>query len=86
MCNVHVIIIYYNYNHCRFGPPVRFWCVRYESKHNYFKQLAHRVKCFKNISKILAQRHQEFMCYNLNAENGLFKKQALVGPGMYHCA
>ena len=47
-----------NYNMCllytltyiafiRCGPLSRFWCMRFESKHNYFKNLAHRVGCFK---------------------------------------
>ena len=27
----------------RFGPPVRFWCMRFEGKHSYFKDLAHRI-------------------------------------------
>lgn len=65
----------------RYGPPVRFWCMRFESKHNYFKELAHRVKCFKNIPKTMAQRHQEFMCYSLNGENSPFSKENMTGPG-----
>ena len=36
---------------------------RFEAKHNYFKSLAHKVKCFKNIAKTLAERHQHLMCY-----------------------
>lgn len=39
--------------------------MRFEGKHNYFKDLAHRVKCFKNIAKTLATRHQHLMCYYL---------------------
>lgn len=41
--------------------------MNFESKHNYFKDLAHRVKCFKNISKTMAERHQEFVCYLINS-------------------
>ena len=55
--------------------------MRFESKHNYFKELAHRVKCFKNIPKTMAQRHQEFMCYHLNGENSPFSKDSMAGPG-----
>ena len=38
------------------------WCMRFESKHTYFKSLSHRVKSFKNI---FASRHQTIMCYYL---------------------
>ena len=39
--------------------------MRFESKHNYFKDLAHRVKNFKNILKTMAEQHQEALCYHL---------------------
>ena len=42
--------------------------------------LAHRVKCSKNIVKAMAQKHQELMCYHLNSKRSLFTKQAMVGP------
>lgn len=48
---------------CRFGPVVRFWCMRFEGKHSYFKDLARRVRCYKNIPKTLARCHQHMMCY-----------------------
>ena len=51
---------------CRFGPPSRYWCMRFEAKHSYFKKLAHVVKNFKNIPKTLAERHQSRMCYELS--------------------
>lgn len=76
-CNVtpkmHYMI---HYPECieRYGPLVRFWCMRFESKHNYFKQ------CFKNIPKTMAQRHPKFMCYHLNCENSPFTKETMVGP------
>lgn len=51
----------------------RYWCMRYEAKHNYFKDLALKMKCFKNICKSLAERHQRFMCYNYLNSNTLLK-------------
>ena len=53
----------------RFGPPSRYWCMRFEAKHSYFKSLAQRVNNFKNICKTLAYRHQYLTCYNLAASN-----------------
>uniref|UniRef100_A0A1X7T9Z5 Uncharacterized protein n=1 Tax=Amphimedon queenslandica TaxID=400682 RepID=A0A1X7T9Z5_AMPQE len=46
-----------------FGPASRYLCMRFEAKHSYFKSLAHRIKCFKNIEKTLAEHHQNLMCY-----------------------
>ena len=73
----------------RYGPLVRFWCMRFEGKHNYFKDLAHRLKCFKNISKTMAYRHQELVCYYVNSGSDCspFCKESKTGPGtcMYMC-
>jgi hypothetical protein len=58
--------------------------MRFEGKHNYFKDMAHRVKCFKNIPKTMAHRHQEQLCYYLNSssDDSPFVKEVMVGPGM----
>ena len=58
----------------RYGPPVRYWCMRFEAKHAYFKSLALRIKNFKNIAKSLATRHQHKMCYLLSAGKNFFLK------------
>lgn len=66
----------------RCGPISRFWCMRFEAKHSYFKSLAHRVKCFKNIPKTLADRHQHLMCYILsNPTQSPFIKEMKTGKG-----
>lgn len=54
--------------------------MRFEGKHNYFKDLAHRVKCFKNIPKSLASRHQRLVCYQFATDS---VKETLFGPGIY---
>ena len=67
----------------RCGPVSRFWCMRFEAKHSYFKSLAHRVKCFKNIQKTLADRHQHLMCYHLsNPNSSPFVKGMKTGKGI----
>lgn len=43
------------------GPVVRFWAMRMEAKHQYFKQIAFKTKNFINIKKTLAQKHQEHL-------------------------
>ena len=55
--------------------------MRFEGKNNYFKDLAHRVKCFKNIPKTLAVRHQRLVCYQLASGNSTFFKDTAIGPG-----
>lgn len=65
---------------CRYGPLVRYWCMHFEGKHSYFKDLAHRVKCFKNIPKTLANWHQEMICYQINSDHSTFFTKAETGP------
>jgi hypothetical protein len=40
------------------GPPIKNWCMRFEGKHRYFKQLAVRSLNFKNPLLTLTKRHQ----------------------------
>ena len=69
--------------HPRCGPLVHMWCMRYESKHSYFKNLARVVGNFKNILKTLAVRHQRYVCL-LMLEPELYLKQAInTGGGTY---
>lgn len=37
------------------GPPIRYWCMRFEGFHNIVKQKAMRNGCFKNITKSISQ-------------------------------
>ncbi|CAF1964375.1 unnamed protein product [Rotaria magnacalcarata] len=48
------------------GPPVRYWCMRYEATHLYFKKIAMQSYNFKNIPKKLAQRQQLRQCFFLS--------------------
>ena len=68
----------------RCGPPSRYWCMRFEAKNGYFKDLAHRIKNLKNIPKSLAHRHQAWSCYIFSntAAGGRIFKGFTTGPGM----
>ena len=66
-------------NSNRYGPAIRYWCMRYESKHSYFKSLCHRVKNFKNIAKTLARHHQNLVCYQLSNDSVGFLKETSYG-------
>ena len=58
----------------------RFWCMRFEGKHNYFKDLSQKTKCFKNIAKSLSHRHQRLVCYHLTKSQSLVKEME-IGKG-----
>jgi len=45
----------------KFGPLRHHWCMRFEAKHAFFKSF--NLKCFKNIPKTLAKKHQLWMCH-----------------------
>lgn len=49
----------------RLGPMMTHWCMRFEAKHRYFKQLATAIGNYTNLPWTLAERHQSRQCYNL---------------------
>ena len=58
----------------KFGPLVRSWCMRFEGKHSYFKDLSKSIKNFKNIAYSLAQKHQKIECAkNMTVEDATDK-------------
>ena len=65
----------------RFGPLLRYWCMG----NNYFKDLAHRIKSFKNVPKTMAYHHQRSLCYyvNGNRDQSPFYKESKTSPGMF---
>lgn len=52
----------------KFGPLVRFWTLRFESKHQFFKRCVRSSRNFINVSRMLAFRHQLLQAY-LSASN-----------------
>jgi len=58
----------------RCGPMTRYWCMRFEVKHNYFKDLAQKRKQFKNKAKCLPYHHQQLVCYQLSKSKSLGKE------------
>ena len=68
---------------CRYGPPSRFWCMRFEAKSSYFKWIAQAIGNFKNIAKTVAVHHERLNCYNLLDDNLFLKAPITTGQGMY---
>lgn len=72
----------------QFGPLIRVWTLRFESKHSYFKRCARYSQNFINVCHTFAQRHQLLQAYmrngslfgsTVNLENGI-----LFNPNLYN--
>ncbi|CAN7985683.1 unnamed protein product, partial [Ixodes pacificus] len=61
-CKLHYLT---HYPSCilKYGPLVNLWAMRFESKHQYFKDVARKLHNFKNIAHTLAVRHQYLEMY-----------------------
>lgn len=51
-------LIHYPQMLLQFGPLINTWTLRFEGKHNYFKEISKTTKKRKNLCKTLAQRHE----------------------------
>ena len=50
-----------------YGPLRLLWCMRFESKHQYFKKIAFTSRNFINISTTLSKRHQFRQCWEFSS-------------------
>lgn len=64
------------------GPLTAYWCMRYEAKHKYFKQLQQNIGNFINVPFTLAIRHQEWHCLQQwsSIQEGGFLKLSIAKP------
>lgn len=46
----------------QFGPLKHLWTLRCESKHRYFKNIMKSSQNFKNVSQMLAEKHELLQC------------------------
>ena len=67
--NMH-FLVHYPEQILRFGPVIYSWTIRYESKLKLCKQAA-KFGNFKNIYFSVAQKHQRWLCYQLQASRYL---------------
>lgn len=59
----HHYLLHYADLTWQFGPLIRFWTMRFESKHKFFEQCLKKSQNFKNVSKTLSERHQLLQAY-----------------------
>jgi hypothetical protein len=64
----HHFMIHYPQCLLKSGPSVRYWAMRFEARHNFFKELGRISRCYKNICKTLAKRFQFSLAFNLMTE------------------
>lgn len=50
-----------------FGPLVSLWTMRVEGKHCCFKKIVRQTKCFHNIPRSMANKHQSMIACHLHA-------------------
>ncbi|KAJ7998220.1 hypothetical protein DPEC_G00220330 [Dallia pectoralis] len=54
-----------------FGPLRSLWCMRFEGKHQYFKNIASNCRNFINIASTLSNRHQLKQFWEFSSNNFL---------------
>lgn len=52
-----------------YGPLSLCWTLRFEGKHSFFKKVVRRAANFKNLLRMLAERHQLNLTYHLGMPN-----------------
>lgn len=59
----HHFMLHYPALTIKFGPLIRMWTMRFESKHSYFRQCVHHSQNVINVTKSLSERHQLLQAY-----------------------
>ncbi len=76
-------------HYCRYirmyGPLIAFWCMRYEAKHSYFKQLTRSIGNYLNLPFSLSFRHQQWQCKNLHSSQPMLSV-FIATPKPKHCS
>ena len=80
------LLILFEFCTCRFGPIRTMWCMRFESKHHYFKHIAQAMGNYINLPKSVAMRHQRYMCLmQSNCDEYLEDKVETGRGGLQKC-
>jgi hypothetical protein len=59
----HHFMTHYAQLTLQFGPLIKLWTMRFESKHQYFKRCIRSSRNFVNVASMLANRHQLHQAY-----------------------
>lgn len=80
----HHFIEHYPQALLNYGPLIHCWCMRFEGKHQYFKNVIKRCRNFKNPLKILAEKHCRLMAYHLSSINFFNAKTLISNSNSIH--
>jgi hypothetical protein len=78
----HHFLAHYGDHYMHYGPLNNVSSLRYESKHRFAKDTVHKSKNFKNVTKLLAVRHQRLQSHLLHT--GLFPTDLAVHGDAIH--
>jgi hypothetical protein len=76
-------LIHYPGLMAKYGPLRNLWCMRFEAKHQYFKQVASTLGNFINIAFSLAMRHQMLQCYQFSGKDIEGSSMTLTNSGRF---
>jgi len=76
----HHFVSHYPLLTVKFGPLIRLWTLRFESKHSYFKSCIRAANNFKNVSFTLANKHQ--LLQAMYSAGSLFRQPVEVLGGI----
>jgi hypothetical protein len=72
----HHYLAHYARQYTQFGPLNNVSSLRYESKHRFAKDTVHKAKNFKNVTSLLAVRHQRLQSHLFHT--GLFTEDLKI--------
>ena len=65
----HHFLLHYTTEIMKYGPLRNIWCMPYERKHKYFKEISHIIKNRINITHSLSERHQYRQCHSFSSDH-----------------
>lgn len=65
----HHYLSHYAYLIQQFGPLIRVWAMRFESKHTFFKNAVRRLRNLKDLSGTMSVRHELYQYLLRNGHN-----------------
>lgn len=79
----HHFLVHYPYLIKKFGPLRFVWTMRYESKHRFFKNILKHSPNFKNVIKMLSEKHQLLQSLHIT-QGGLFSDKVIADEAVHY--
>lgn len=79
----HHYLLHYPYLITQFGPLIRLWTMRCESKHSFFRRCLRNAQNFKNVTLTLTEKHQLLQAYRSSSQ--LYQEQFIFESSFVFC-